>query len=149
MKPKGWRGESRRHSLARKGVSTNIDGDRRFDVSNFVARGSFKDVNWNDPDWNKIKGDLLEIENSIKWPNKDTKLDDLSKERNRILEHIEEEFRKRGIDEDEWWIEGIVEESGIYSWVSSVFDDMLSNYIGKQIMYETPSLYEWLEQGLY
>ena len=39
MKPKGWKGESRRHSLARKGVSTVIDGDRRFDVSNFVARG--------------------------------------------------------------------------------------------------------------
>ena len=41
MKPKGWRGESRRHSLARKGVSTVIDGDRRFDVSNFVARGKY------------------------------------------------------------------------------------------------------------
>jgi len=34
-----WKGESRRHSLARKGVKTNIDGGRRFDVSNFVARG--------------------------------------------------------------------------------------------------------------
>ena len=39
MKPKGWRRESRRHSMARKGISTNIDGDRRFDVSNFVSRG--------------------------------------------------------------------------------------------------------------
>ena len=38
----GWRGESRRHSLARKGVSTVIDDDRRFDVSNFVARGGGK-----------------------------------------------------------------------------------------------------------
>ena len=38
-KGSGWKGESRRHSLARKGVSTVIDQDRRFDVSNFVARG--------------------------------------------------------------------------------------------------------------
>ena len=36
----GWKGESRRHSLARKGVKTSIDQGRRFDVSNFVARGN-------------------------------------------------------------------------------------------------------------
>ena len=35
----GWKGESRRHSLARKGIRTNIDQDRRFDVSTFVAKG--------------------------------------------------------------------------------------------------------------
>ena len=40
MKRKGWKGESRRHSLARKGIKTNIDGGRRFDVSNFVAKGN-------------------------------------------------------------------------------------------------------------
>ena len=36
----GWKGESRRHSLARKGIRTNIDQERRFDVSTFVARGN-------------------------------------------------------------------------------------------------------------
>ena len=35
----GWKGESRRHSLARKGIRTNIDKDRRLDVSTFVAKG--------------------------------------------------------------------------------------------------------------
>ena len=35
-----WKGESRRHSLARKGIKTNIDKERRIDVSNFVARGN-------------------------------------------------------------------------------------------------------------
>jgi len=35
----GWKGESRRHSLARKGIRTNIDDGRRFDVSSFVAKG--------------------------------------------------------------------------------------------------------------
>ena len=34
-----WPKESRRHGLARKGIPTVIDGGRRFDVSNFVARG--------------------------------------------------------------------------------------------------------------
>lgn len=34
-----WYNDSRRHSLARKGIKTNIDGTRRFDVSNFVSRG--------------------------------------------------------------------------------------------------------------
>jgi len=36
---KGWKNESRRHSLARKGVKTNVDESRRFDVSTFVAKG--------------------------------------------------------------------------------------------------------------
>ena len=35
----GWKGESRRHSLARRGVKTNIDGNKRFAVNNFVAKG--------------------------------------------------------------------------------------------------------------
>lgn len=35
-----WKGDSRRHSLARKGIKTNIDQDRRLDVSKFVARGN-------------------------------------------------------------------------------------------------------------
>lgn len=35
----GWKGESRRHSLARKGIKTNLPDGRRFDVSNFVANG--------------------------------------------------------------------------------------------------------------
>jgi len=35
-----WKGDSRRHSLARKGIKTNIDQGRRFDVSTFVARGN-------------------------------------------------------------------------------------------------------------
>lgn len=38
-KGKGWHDDSRRHSLARKGIKTNIDGSKRFDVSNYVARG--------------------------------------------------------------------------------------------------------------
>ena len=36
----GWKGESRRHSLSRKGIKTNLPDGRRFDVSNFVARGN-------------------------------------------------------------------------------------------------------------
>jgi len=35
----GWKGESRRHSLSRKGIKTNLPDGRRFDVSNFVSRG--------------------------------------------------------------------------------------------------------------
>ncbi|MCK4545412.1 hypothetical protein KAU43_07725 [candidate division WOR-3 bacterium] len=35
----GWKGESRRHSLSRKGIKTNLPDGRRFDVSNYVARG--------------------------------------------------------------------------------------------------------------
>ena len=34
-----WPKESRRHGLARKGIPTVIDQGRRFDMSNFVARG--------------------------------------------------------------------------------------------------------------
>lgn len=35
----GWKGESRRHSLSRKGIRTNINKDQRLSVRNFVARG--------------------------------------------------------------------------------------------------------------
>ena len=40
-KGRGWHGDSRLHSLARKGVSTKIDENRRFAVNNFVARRNF------------------------------------------------------------------------------------------------------------
>ncbi|MCK4545414.1 hypothetical protein KAU43_07735 [candidate division WOR-3 bacterium] len=36
----GWKGESRRHSLSRKGIKTNINRNQRLAVNNFVARGS-------------------------------------------------------------------------------------------------------------
>ena len=39
-KGSGWKGESRRHSLSRKGIKTNLPDGRRFDVSNYVARGN-------------------------------------------------------------------------------------------------------------
>jgi len=42
----GWKGESRRHSLARKGVKTVLPDGRRFDVSKFVANGLDFDVFW-------------------------------------------------------------------------------------------------------
>ncbi|MCK4545039.1 hypothetical protein KAU43_05830 [candidate division WOR-3 bacterium] len=35
----GWKGESRRHSLSRKGIKTNIDKTKRLSVRNFVAKG--------------------------------------------------------------------------------------------------------------
>jgi len=41
-KGQGWHDESRRHSYARRGIKTNIDDKRRFDMSNFVARGEPK-----------------------------------------------------------------------------------------------------------
>jgi len=34
-----WKGESRRHSLSRKGIKTNIDDHKRLSVRNFVAKG--------------------------------------------------------------------------------------------------------------
>ena len=40
-KGSGWKGESRRHSLARKGVKTVLPDGRRFDVSKFVANGNY------------------------------------------------------------------------------------------------------------
>lgn len=42
-KGSGWKGESRRHSLARKGIRTNIDPSRRIKVENFVARGKSRE----------------------------------------------------------------------------------------------------------
>ncbi|MCK4545418.1 hypothetical protein KAU43_07755 [candidate division WOR-3 bacterium] len=41
---KGWKGESRRHSLSRKGIKTNIDKTKRLSVRNFVARGEQKEL---------------------------------------------------------------------------------------------------------
>lgn len=38
----GWKGESRRHSLSRKGIKTNIDQHKRLAVNDYVARGSLK-----------------------------------------------------------------------------------------------------------
>ena len=58
-----WPKESRRHGLARKGIPTVIDGGRRFDVSNFVARGKIKgwDRVQHEQDfttWEKIEGGI-------------------------------------------------------------------------------------------
>jgi len=39
MTKSGWKGEPRRHSLARKGVKTVLPDGKRFDVSKFVANG--------------------------------------------------------------------------------------------------------------
>lgn len=45
-KGRGWHGDSRLHSLARKGISTTIDDKRRFSVNNFVARGERKRIKY-------------------------------------------------------------------------------------------------------
>ena len=42
----GWKGESRRHSLSRKGIKTNLPDGRRFDVSNYVAKGKRIEIDW-------------------------------------------------------------------------------------------------------
>ena len=44
---KGWKGEPRRHGLARRGVKTVIDKDKRLSVKNYVSRGR-KDGNLSD-----------------------------------------------------------------------------------------------------
>jgi len=45
-KGKGWHDESRRHSLARKGIKTVIDDNRRLPVNRFVARGTNRVHTW-------------------------------------------------------------------------------------------------------
>ena len=40
----GWHNESRRHSLARRGVRTVIDDRRRLPVSRYVARGNLEGI---------------------------------------------------------------------------------------------------------
>lgn len=52
----GWKGESRRHSLSRKGIKTNIDKTKRLSVRNFVARGLYLNeqrLNAIASDWNE------------------------------------------------------------------------------------------------
>ncbi|MCK4545424.1 hypothetical protein KAU43_07785 [candidate division WOR-3 bacterium] len=69
----GWKGESRRHSLSRKGIKTNIDPHTRFAVNDFVARGKIdyfkesgrhslarKGIRTDDPD-----GELAKTEREI------------------------------------------------------------------------------------
>lgn len=54
MAKKGWSGESRRHGLARKGVKTVIDDDKRLAVNNYVARGwhdKLRNVYANKEEW--------------------------------------------------------------------------------------------------
>jgi flagellar hook-basal body complex protein FliE len=41
---KGWSGESRRHGLARRGIETNIDEDKRLAVNKFVAKGEYYEI---------------------------------------------------------------------------------------------------------
>ena len=72
----GWKGESRRHSLARKGVKTVLPDGRRFDVSKFVAQGKhnlyysvvdakpidydFSEHNWTE-DWDIFYPDFYDM----------------------------------------------------------------------------------------
>lgn len=53
QKGRGWHGESRRKSLAARRIKTNLPDNRRFDVSNYVARGQENNVikNWSQDDW--------------------------------------------------------------------------------------------------
>lgn len=44
-KGSGWKNESRRHSLARKGVKTVIDDHKRLAVNKFVANGKVYTAN--------------------------------------------------------------------------------------------------------
>ena len=50
-KGSGWKGESRRHSLARKGVKTVLPDGRRFDVSKFIASGKFPEIDVSRHNW--------------------------------------------------------------------------------------------------
>jgi len=73
---KGWKGEPRRHGLARKGVKTVIDKDKRLAVNNYVARGIYRGKVMvthlradNDPNGNpqrlyvinNLKGEIIDV----------------------------------------------------------------------------------------
>jgi len=67
----GWKGESRRHSLARKGVKTNLPDGRRFDVSKFVASG-IRDYKVGNYPQDEIKGREKLLGKYYKRYNKDS-----------------------------------------------------------------------------
>ena len=67
-----WPKESRRHGLARKGIPTVIDQGRRFDVSNYVARGNNKKSEWYEQGheagkWSAHDNLSVEFEDAMKY----------------------------------------------------------------------------------
>jgi len=58
-----WKGESRRHSLARKGVKTNVDNRRQFDNSKLIGEGVYNKRTYLNIFTNHIKN--LRVEDAI------------------------------------------------------------------------------------
>jgi len=141
-----WKGESRRHSLSRKGIKTNLPDGRRFDVSNYVARGKIQNINWDHPDWEALKEELIMIENRIEFPDGELKVKDISKERKKINRQIGDEFIKMGYPKD-WDIDQFIEDTQITYWVQSRFRDMFEDELGMQRFSDTPDLYTFLKEG--
>ena len=145
----GWKGESRRHSLARKGVKTNLPDGRRFDVSKFVANG--KQIDWGNPDWKPLRNELIKLEDNLTYPSGNTTLNDLREESKKLYSQIEQGFRDMGHpDNDDYWLEGLMDDYNISNWVDQVIRDMCDDYLGIQKFGnwgKTPPLYEYLENG--
>ena len=147
-KGSGWRNESRRHSLARRSIRTT-GTTNRYNRDRFISNGVRRhlDFDWDNPNWDAIKNELFLIEDSIRMPNSDTRIEDLPLNKYEIIYQIIDGLKKVGVDEDIWDLDGIIEDFGIYAWVEMLLTDVCDNAIGKPISlgFETPSLYEFIK----
>ena len=124
-----WKGESRRHSLARKGIKTNIDQDRRFDVSTFVARGEGLSKKLDDLDglfYTKIDRIDVDIKEFIRY-------------KNEWVEFIYQELSKMGYDE------GDIDDMDIETWAIRIILDDLDDDLGLQTGERVEDLSDWIE----
>jgi len=128
-KGSGWKNESRRHSLARKGVKTNIDQGKRFDVSNFVARGEGLSKKLDDLD-GLVYERFIIIEEDLKG---------FIRYKDEWVEYIQTELSKMGYDE------GDIDDMNIEGWTIRLLLDYIDDRLDVQTGQEVDDLSVWIE----
>lgn len=126
----GWKGESRRHSLSRKGIKTNIDQHKRLSVRNFVARGKLEPINKIDAKYRISNKYYDDITLKIKIINE------------KHTKRIEEGLTDLGFTEDE------ISNMKIDAYVRSSTFEMIGDFNLSFSPFDTPELSEWINERI-
>ncbi|MCK4545419.1 hypothetical protein KAU43_07760 [candidate division WOR-3 bacterium] len=124
----GWKGESRRHSLSRKGIKTNLPDGRRFDVSNYVARG--KPLSKSLDDIDGMVNNKIHIDNEV---------EEFQRYKNEWVEFIEKELSKKGFSDDD------IDDMQIETWVDGILFDKMVDELSYQAGSPMDDLSQWIE----
>ena len=126
----GWKGESRRHSLSRKGIKTNIDKTKRLSVRNFVARGELGKINQLDNKYRILNKNYDDLGLKIKAINE------------KHTKRLEDGLFDLGFSKDE------ISDMQIDAFVRIRTYEMISSFNLSFSPFDTPELSVWIEERI-